>query len=242
MVIEIDAELEQQVACRIHLVDPAGRVLSTAHQETVEQQLADDVADLAPQPISVPCAPRSVEALDRGRGQPLHEDRSQELHLRGVGAIRDDLHGHAERSQGGRECFGPLGRRREQAMPSPFSGTGPSSATSANRSGDRGQLVLQRGRRGVEIGVDRPIAECEQRRLGSRRPHSRRWRSARRRRPRPPLAPLSSRRRGQDQGRSHERRSRPRQVFHGEPQPRPVQHRNPRHVSLHSPVEVKQDC
>ena len=43
----LDAELEQQVARRIHLVDPAGRVLSTACQEPVEQRLADDAGDLA---------------------------------------------------------------------------------------------------------------------------------------------------------------------------------------------------
>ena len=117
----------------------------------------------------------------------------------------------------------------------PRAGTGPSSATSAKRAaGERGQLALERRRRGVQVGVDGVRAQRRQRaRERARRSSSRREREhdvavvhgarARRRRRSRPQGRSRARRRPPPRGRP--RSSRP---------PHPA--RAPRTSSLDSPA------
>ena len=191
------------------------------------------------------CPARSgaVEALDRGRGQPLHEDRSQQLHLRGVACtIRDDLHRHAERSQSGRECLCP-GAGGEGGRAEPLLGHGAQQRDVGEpAAGDRCQLLLLRRGGGVEICVDRPVAERGQRSLGDRHGSIRRVGaqhdvSARHRL----LRRCRTCRRGPDRGRIRERRRPPRRgPPRADPLPRPDRARRcplALHLSFHWPAE-----
>ena len=72
----------------------------------------------------------------------------------------------------------PPGPEASAGVPSPLSGTAPSSATSANRSpAIAAELLLQRRGGGVEVGVDGILAERGQRRLGGRYGGTRRVRA-----------------------------------------------------------------
>ena len=120
--------------------------------------------------LAWPAASAARQALERGRGEPLHEDRAQELAGRGVtGMVRHDLDGHAERAEHLRERL-RAGARRQRRCPEPACRDRPEQRDVREpcaRSGDeRGEVVLQCRRRRVQVGVDRAGAQSRQRRLG----------------------------------------------------------------------------
>ena len=125
----------------------------------------------------------------RRRGQPLHEDRSQQLHRRRVACpIRDDLDGHAERSRARSANRCAPGPEASAGVASPRLGHGAEQRDVGEaRADDRCQLLLQRGRRGVEVGVDalaeRGRAQPRRADAATQSPRSRSARGRRLRRP-----------------------------------------------------------
>ena len=131
----LDPELEQQVARRLHLVHAPDGVRLAADR-------AAGRAAAARSPRRSPASatrrgrrPRPPDALDRRGGEALHEDGAEELQRRRVAGAR--------RRRRRPACRAARARRRTPARPppdasagvaSPRTGTGPSRATSANRS------------------------------------------------------------------------------------------------------------
>ena len=100
----------EQVARRLHLVDPPSGVRAAAGDQPVEKRAADDSGDLLLQPRLLLRLARCGEALERRRGEAFHEHGAEQLHRRRVSrALGDDLDRHAERPEqvGEPLCAGP---------------------------------------------------------------------------------------------------------------------------------------
>ena len=117
--------------------------------EAFEERLAEHGGELVLQPLPVAGSLRGREALERGGGDALHEDRAQQLQGGRVARpLRDDLDRHAERDeQVGEHACPVTGRQRRRTEPTHGNRSEQRDVrkTCARLRDERGQLALELG-------------------------------------------------------------------------------------------------